>query len=483
MLKSTLVGLVALTVCSWARPVSAQLGDDGEPIDNSNYTVDASRGPITGSTRVVGLGGAYVAIAEGAEGTAKNPASVAVRLPYSRRTWDYATAVDFGFGGWLPETDYLNESNRAGDSDVRQDSLLFGSLAANVYYRLHGFGVAAEASRQALERENARAGLAPTSLTANYGVLHASVAHGFYDGQVVVGAGPRFTGWSLNGNNSGSDLISVAGVGSRVGTVVKPHGSPWRAGLVAKSAVNPRSEGGAREVSDGGDTVWRPESIRLPWEVDFGFAYQLGPRPLNTRFVSVESRAQEILRELERNVADTEQRLVRAQEAYAAQPTRENQRRVAELQAQLLSSQTLLEQAEQRAEVTLKQEYHGRPRSYFLISTELVIIGGSSNSVSVGSVVSGVVQRSRDSVALSPRLGVETEVLPERLKLRAGSYLEPSRSDFSNLRVHGTFGFDLKLFHWNVFGALDEFDGWSVSTAVDAAKNYLNTTFSLLFWH
>jgi hypothetical protein len=69
------------------------------------------------------------------------------------------------------------------------------------------------------------------------------------------------------------------------------------------------------------------------------------------------------------------------------------------------------------------------------------------------------------------------------MKLRAGSYLEPASSSFSNLRLHGTVGFDLKLFHWSVFGALEEFDAFSLSTAVDGAKNYLNTSFSLGLWH
>src|SRR5262245_66673631 len=55
----------------------------------AEVTVDAAQGPVTGSTRVIGLGGAYVAVAEGMDGIAVNPASVAVRLPYSWNRWDY----------------------------------------------------------------------------------------------------------------------------------------------------------------------------------------------------------------------------------------------------------------------------------------------------------------------------------------------------------------------------------------------------------
>ncbi len=36
--------------------------------------------------------------------------------------------------------------------------------------------------------------------------------------------------------------------------------------------------------------------------------------------------------------------------------------------------------------------------------------------------------------------------MPELIKLRAGSYLEPTRFETSDMRVHATAGIDLKLF-------------------------------------
>ena len=63
--------------------------------------MDAAQGPVTGSTRVIGLGGAFVAVAEDMDGVAVNPASVAVRLPYSWNRFDFGFGIDFAISGYL----------------------------------------------------------------------------------------------------------------------------------------------------------------------------------------------------------------------------------------------------------------------------------------------------------------------------------------------------------------------------------------------
>jgi hypothetical protein len=78
---------------------------------------------------------------------------------------------------------------------------------------------------------------------------------------------------------------------------------------------------------------------------------------------------------------------------------------------------------------------------------------------------------------------VESEVLPHILRLRAGSYYEAERVNLTPSRVHGTGGFDVRLFEWDVFGLVKPFDYWQLSVAADAARAYLNTSFSIGFWH
>jgi hypothetical protein len=120
-----------------------------------------------------------------------------------------------------------------------------------------------------------------------------------------------------------------------------------------------------------------------------------------------------------------------------------------------------------------------------LVTAELLALGASSGSVGFGSYYEGRTRLalSGQNLTLSPRLGLESEVVPDRLKLRVGSYWEPARVDTARDRIHGTFGFDVKLFRWDVFGLIGDFDSWLASAAVDGARDYLSTSFSVGFWH
>ena len=85
----------------------------------------------------------------------------------------------------------------------------------------------------------------------------------------------------------------------------------------------------------------------------------------------------------------------------------------------------------------------------------------------------------------SPRLGIESEVVPEWLKLRGGTYVEPTRfsHEDARARLHGTLGFDLKVFPWTVFGLFHEGTEWRVGGSLDAAVRYLGWGVSIGVWH
>jgi hypothetical protein len=70
---------IALAVLIGSRSAAA-LGPAGTEIDTSDYTIDLHQGPLTASSRVVGLAGTIAPITEGVEGLAVNPASVAMRV-------------------------------------------------------------------------------------------------------------------------------------------------------------------------------------------------------------------------------------------------------------------------------------------------------------------------------------------------------------------------------------------------------------------
>ncbi|NNE18613.1 MAG: hypothetical protein HKN10_09065 [Myxococcales bacterium] len=132
----------------------------------------------------------------------------------------------------------------------------------------------------------------------------------------------------------------------------------------------------------------------------------------------------------------------------------------------------------------LRKQYRwGWPRRYYLLTADLWFNGRVDNGVGVESLFFQTVQRSGEKITVSPRLGFETEAVPTRMKIRAGTYLEPTRFAQSSLRVHGTLGFDISLFKWNVFGLWPDDYRWQVTGALDVARNYTSFSFGIGGWY
>ncbi|HEV8550666.1 MAG TPA: hypothetical protein VGQ57_16590 [Polyangiaceae bacterium] len=380
-------------------------------------TVDAVRGTIKGSTRFIGLGGAFVAIADDTEGVAINPASAAVRLPYAWDELSYAFGIDFSIATWLPKNDLYN----APESTSGTSGSLFGSVAAVVNYGHAGFGLAAEAQQNVVSQ--AQQGVS-TKLTANFGLMRTVAAYGYFDGQLELGAGLRLVGFSFDAAQS--VVPATAGVGYTAGVIVKPKRERFRVGAAIEQPIN------ARLVGEPGAT---PATVEIPWTAAFGFAYQLGTRELNPAFVTARERARKNCR--------------------GREPTRDDEKEAAR---------------------ELFDEFERSQTFYLLVSAELALIEGGGDFALGRSLAV-------DRPLVSPRLGLETEALPRQLRVRAGSYLELPTTDAGHARLHGTCGIDVKLFEWNVFGLVRPFDYWQLSLAADGAASYLNTSFSIGFWH
>ncbi|HKO47545.1 MAG TPA: hypothetical protein VJV79_07475 [Polyangiaceae bacterium] len=385
-------------------------------------TIDAARATIRGSTRVIGLGGAFVAIADDTQGVSINPASVAVRLPYSWDPFSFAFGIDISIATWLPKNDVFNVPQATGES---RGGSLFGSFAILTNYQHAGFGLSAEAE-QNVATSKAQQGVS-TKLTANFGVVRPAVAYGYFDGQLQLGAGLRVLGFSIGGSQ-GTPL--TAGIGYTAGVIVKPKGQQFRVGAAIEQPIN------AQVPSDNGAT---PTLVHVPWTAAFGFAYQFGKRRMNPKFVTISDRVR-------RNTA-----------------------------GQKLTGEAR-KKAEEVAAKELFDEYQKDQTWYLLVSSELALIQGSGN-VALG----GGPTLSRTLV--SPRLGVESEVVPRHLRVRAGTYLELATTPEGHARMHVTGGVDIRLFEWSVFGLVKPFDYWQLSLAADGASSYLNTSFSIGFWH
>lgn len=80
-------------------------------------------------------------------------------------------------------------------------------------------------------------------------------------------------------------------------------------------------------------------------------------------------------------------------------------------------------------------------------------------------------------MTVTPRLGVDVEVLPGWFRLRAGTYYEASRFPNVASRAHGTAGLELRVFEFDLWGR----HRLSISAAGDWAERYDAFAISLGF--
>lgn len=503
-MKRAAAAVLLVSVLSSA-PLSAQsLGPNGSRIRTSNYKVDLTEGPVLAGTRVIGLAGAFTALAEGTEGNTENPAAPAVRNRYSLDHFDY----DLDFGLTFPQSIANNDFFNTGQprTDVGKTSttgFVFLDAATNLQLGSWGLGFTIDAQRYGLQLESTQtSSLGSGQLDAEFLSGHLLLAKAFATGQLVVGAGIRFTGMDLVANTqavaTSSALFRTTGTALETGALWRPNGLPFRVGAALRSAVNSTAAANSSvPVTDGNHVIGDPASpnafflpneVALPWDASFGLAVQLGSRPFNPRWWD----PSDLLRQLRRSVTAREN----AREARRAELIQAARRRGADVEAATraidaeLATETALDEldldrAEKRVRNELKARYRAMRRFYFLISASLDVIGPVDNAVGVQSFLEQTVNRSGESVSYSPRLGVETEVVPHRVKLRAGSYLEPTRFDTAqaHARVHGTFGFDVKLFPWTVFGLFDDGTEWRAAGAIDDAARYFGWSAAIGVWH
>jgi hypothetical protein len=481
-------GLLACALaCSIATPAAAQLGSEGSRITTQDYRVDLHQGAVLASSRVTGLAGAYVAIAEGVDGNPQNPAAPAVRVPWSYSHFDYDLGLGFSLPTALSDGDFFNSGGEAEEDE----HLFFLNAAANLQFGSWGFGLTADLQQYGLNRNESGVQNTPNDeLRGQFALLHLIVSRAFSDGQLLVGAGLRSTALSVVSQVDGKDrqLFSTGGAGLEAGILFRPNEERFRVGAAIRSAVTttPSNDTDGPLYRGTEDELWLPNQVTLPWDVNVGVAVQLGPRPFNPRWydpsdllarVRHAMRAREARRERRRELLVSRARAAGLDVAAAAAAID------AELESQAALDEMRLEAEERRVDRALRERVRRMERFYVLLSSSLVVTGEAENAVGVQSFLNREVTRSGQSLVASPRLGAESEVIPNWLKLRAGSYLEPARLAGSTARVHGTFGFDAKIVTWSVFGLFPEGTEWRISGALDAAKRYFAPGVSLGNWH
>ena len=129
-----------------------------------------------------------------------------------------------------------------------------------------------------------------------------------------------------------------------------------------------------------------------------------------------------------------------------------------------------------------RARYANWPREKLLFVASALITGPDSNAIAVESFLEQGNEPFGQHVTVMPRFGVESEPIIDWVRVRAGTYIEPSRFENGTARDHFTAGADFKLFPFDAFGLIDS-TTLRASFAVDAAPRYFNWGLGLGIWH
>jgi hypothetical protein len=460
-----------------------------ESLTRNDFSIDLVTGPIVGPNRVVSLGGAYTALGYGIDNAATTPAAYGARTLWDTRWFEWDVTLDYSPGAFR-HTDFDNN----GKSGVTNSDFLFVTGGASAIIDDVGFGALVRLQDYRIGR-TAQLGL----IIANYGACYT-----FLDGQLLIGASARTAALTITDTTTQKSLVSFTGTGPEVGAILGLADLPFRIGAAARSGVTSAQDNKAHTAL--GLTL--PRSVSLPPEVQLGFAYQLGSRPLNRRWVNPHDRERDLRNEMlarrlqrKRDQVDMELANARLRRVLETGPPTAS---VALPDSVLDDADAVLEPHERefwQAEIELREReerelrerimlaelrhrngLRALSRRYVLLSVDALLIGSTEAGVGLESFLSQVRQVSGHNPAIGIRFGAEGEPIQNRLKLRVGSYLEPSRFADSAARMHATLGLDLRLFSWDMFGIVDEFD-LRITAALDLAERYRNFGFSVGIWH
>ena len=471
--------LLALALLSLSGPARAE---EPPPIRSNDFTLDVFQGPLLAPLRATGVGGAFAGYAEGVDAIASNAAAPAVREPYSVSYFDY----DLSFSFYLPSAFKSTDFDNDGQVGFRYDNFTFLTLGASVQVGRFGLGILGDLETYDL---NPRAQGNDTQIVATLGKLHMVAGWSVLDGQLSLGGGLRAVVLSFDAGQadgaSTQEILSMTGVAPEFGVLIRPNWKPYRIGLTYRMAVEGGHEGEVRPDADGivraGELIV-PRKVRLPWEVQLGFALQLGPRPLNPRWLEPHAHKQRVREQIEQERAQREE----AYQAELAVIEDEVERAFRAAELADAEAQQRAREEERLQDESLRAERRARywnwPRERITVLGELLVTGPSENAVSLESFFSQVAKPSGGKPSITPRLGIESEPVPDWLQTRLGTYIEPSRYEGSPARQHFTFGADLRLGRFSVFG-LAPHQIWRVSGVIDVAPRYRHLGVSIGAWH
>lgn len=220
--------------------------------------------PVANSNRVIGLGGAFVGIAEGADGHTFNPASFASRYHYSRdELWDWDWALY-----WLnlPNNLHPDFANIQSDSS----SAFHLGFGIDVKYSFFGAGLHAYSSQYSFRSERGDYRIAQTNGLWGFALTIPNIQLSL-GATLNVGSNDVFRDEEL--------LVRFEGSGSSFGALWFPPNFPFRLGTTFRL---PQSDD---EVEFGKEAIvfLDPPSVEQPAELTVGGSWMVWERKYNPR--------------------------------------------------------------------------------------------------------------------------------------------------------------------------------------------------------
>ena len=393
----TLAAVLALTAAGGAARAQ-------DPLN-----IDFFQGPLVSSGRVVGMGGAFVSVGEGADAHLVNPASLAIRYPYVADDWfDWDYAFSFRSDTFREGSIDLDRSGRQGGYDR---SLLF-QFGLNIKLGRLGIGLHAQGQTYELDVGTFED---PRTYRYSQSVVGFGFGWAFLDGELNTGVFLPVVQSTIEEPDTGSVKLQESDV--VLGVIYAPRGSQFRFGGAfrreAVGRITARTDEGQEGFVDDAGTLGQlrvPDGVVIPWELSVGASWMFGPRD------------------------------------YNPQPS--------------FGEWTYL---------GLERPDRLRERKYLLLSADVVLTGPARSAIGVQAWLENDVQQSGKAASLSPRVGAESEIWKDVLVVRAGSYYEPSRFQETSGRLHGTAGFDLYLvdiiWEWKgnlVVDVADDYVNWGI---------------------
>lgn len=232
---------------------------EGPPITDNQYSVDLGMGPVVGSSRMVGLGGAYVGVAEGADGMSVNPASI---LYYHKKGYPrWRPGFTFGVFKALGK-DFDNNGSAASDF-VSHLIIEFGLTLQHGRYGL-GFYVLGQPIEVQTGTKNTEFSFSTPKIIFGRSFLERQLNLALAITPAVLEAKDLA---------SGTRLFELDAAGFEIGSLWHPGLGRLRLGLTYRGRTSQEQplDITAGPVQAAG--LFVPKEVELPWQLSSGASY------------------------------------------------------------------------------------------------------------------------------------------------------------------------------------------------------------------